>query len=316
MDSIDKALLLALEANCRLSYQALARQLGLSANAVKKRVNRLLETGIIERFVVELTLAMQDADLLLADILTDGSEDQEPFIMQMGKYPMIRNVNLFADGSYQIIAEVPGAQGMSAIGKFLRGLKSVTQVDLHSLIPAGGTPTSPSSQIVSRGKKVEFSSLQLRVLKCLIENPRMAVNDIAQSSGLTARRVRKVLNQLHEIGGVHFTVRWNWNAGGSTHVPFRLKWDDTKTSSETVIQQLHDEYPLRFWYAFLSVMEPLLFCVFIVDHIREVEEISRQIKRLPCIIQITTKVPFPTRIFPSLGEVQLKKMVEATSVNG
>ncbi len=311
MDSIDKALLLALEANCRLSYQALSRKLGLSANAVKKRVSRLLETGVIERFVVELTLAMQDADLLLADILTDGLEDQEVIITQMGNYPMIRNVNLFSDGAYQIIAEVPGSQGMSAIGKFLRGLQYVTQVEMHTLIPAGGTPTSPSSQIVSRGKKIEFTSLQLRVLKSLVEDPRMAVNDIARNSGLTARRVRKVLQQLQESGAVHFTVRWNWNAGGSTHVSIRLQWDDTKTSPETIIQQLHAEYPLLFWYAFSSVMKPLLFCVFLVDHVREIEPITRRVKQLPYITQVKTRVTFPTRVFPSFGEVQLKKMVSA-----
>ncbi|MHA2143637.1 MAG: AsnC family transcriptional regulator, partial [Candidatus Thorarchaeota archaeon] len=44
LDVTDWQIIRMLDANCRSSYQEMASGLGLSANAVKKRVSKLIET--------------------------------------------------------------------------------------------------------------------------------------------------------------------------------------------------------------------------------------------------------------------------------
>ena len=51
MDSIDKKLLNLLQADAKLPYAELAKRLGVSTSGIHKRVKRLIDAGVIDRFV-------------------------------------------------------------------------------------------------------------------------------------------------------------------------------------------------------------------------------------------------------------------------
>ncbi|WP_373886036.1 Lrp/AsnC family transcriptional regulator [Cytobacillus gottheilii] len=52
MDKVDREILQLLTDNGRLSYVDIGKKLGLSRVAVRERVNRLVENGVIEQFTV------------------------------------------------------------------------------------------------------------------------------------------------------------------------------------------------------------------------------------------------------------------------
>lgn len=54
LDKTDKRILEELEKNARISYTKLSKKLKLSDVAVKKRVDRLLKNGVIERFSIDI----------------------------------------------------------------------------------------------------------------------------------------------------------------------------------------------------------------------------------------------------------------------
>ena len=51
LDKLDKAILRALQQNGRETYDVIGEQVGLSASAVLRRVKRLEEAGVIDRYV-------------------------------------------------------------------------------------------------------------------------------------------------------------------------------------------------------------------------------------------------------------------------
>ena len=51
LDKLDKAILRCLQANGRETYDVVGEQVGLSSSAVLRRVKRLEETGVIDRYV-------------------------------------------------------------------------------------------------------------------------------------------------------------------------------------------------------------------------------------------------------------------------
>ena len=51
LDKLDKAILQCLQANGRETYDVIGEQVGLSASAVLRRVKRLEEAGVIDRYV-------------------------------------------------------------------------------------------------------------------------------------------------------------------------------------------------------------------------------------------------------------------------
>ncbi len=71
---VDKRILLELSTNCRTPYQGLAKKLDLTVNAVKKRIDKLLSRGIIAKFVLYPSLAMLDAEMMLAILKLDTQD--------------------------------------------------------------------------------------------------------------------------------------------------------------------------------------------------------------------------------------------------
>jgi DNA-binding Lrp family transcriptional regulator len=54
LDEIDRRIVASLSADARTSYRTVGAEIGLSAPAVKRRVDRLLDVGVIERFTTVL----------------------------------------------------------------------------------------------------------------------------------------------------------------------------------------------------------------------------------------------------------------------
>ncbi|MHA2352994.1 MAG: winged helix-turn-helix transcriptional regulator, partial [Candidatus Thorarchaeota archaeon] len=211
MDSIDKRILLALDENCRMSYQALAEKLGLTATAIKKRMDRLIETRVIEEFSIILKPAMMESDYLIALVFTDGSENEEEFIEQIGSHLMVVQVGQLATGIgrlYFLHCEYVGAEGLQNLGTFLRTLDSVTSIELHTTM-------------TQRGEKFDIKKMHLRVLKHLLEDARMQVSEISEHSGLTSRRVSRAIQEMHDSNAFWFATRWNLSFGKNTE--FYLK---------------------------------------------------------------------------------------------
>jgi Lrp/AsnC family transcriptional regulator for asnA, asnC and gidA len=56
LDSTDKKLLDLLQNDAKLPYSKLAKKLGISSSGVHKRIKRLMEAGVIKRFVAIVNL--------------------------------------------------------------------------------------------------------------------------------------------------------------------------------------------------------------------------------------------------------------------
>jgi len=54
IDSVDNAIIEVLKENSRISYVDIGKKVGLSEAAVRKRIKRLVDQGIIRRFTIEV----------------------------------------------------------------------------------------------------------------------------------------------------------------------------------------------------------------------------------------------------------------------
>ncbi len=298
MDSVDKKIMMEFDKNCRISYEAIARDLGISSNAVKKRVSKLIDSGRVDKFLVALSLDMMNADLVMALVHTDGSEYQEELVKQIGDIPEVIQVSNIACGIgslYSVFAQITGSQGLLAYGSTLRSLNSVIDVELHVL-------TYP------RGKKVEIKNIELRVLKHLLEDPRMTISELASRSGLTARRVRRILDTLLEGRGFDFAVMWNLGIGGLTEVLIRINWNVKETSIEEVIDWLNSNFD-EFWSAFISANHPVAFARFLVSELEIAESAARRIRKAKFVDSVSILVLYSNNIFSWPGVDKLRELI-------
>jgi Lrp/AsnC family transcriptional regulator, regulator for asnA, asnC and gidA len=73
LDGVDRALLRALQADGRASWAELATQIGLSAPAVKQRVQRLVDSGVLQIAAVTDPLLLGFQTMAMVAITVNGS---------------------------------------------------------------------------------------------------------------------------------------------------------------------------------------------------------------------------------------------------
>lgn len=296
MDPIDKNILLDLMINCRITYQKMAQKYEISANAIKKRVQKLIDQGVIVDYFVELSPHMVNAEKLMAILTTEGSEDAEAMINKIGTHPMVSYIGKLAGGAYNVFACYIGSSGMAELGNFFRALPAVKDVELHPLY----SPPHPQ-------EPNKLSTTQLMVLQYLIKDPRMAISEIAQKSGLTARRVRQVIKDLKDDGSITFTIHFDPNAAGIV-VLIRIHFNP-ETDLNEITGFLEKRFPEEFFVPLISVTNPLLFATFNLQGLNDLPEIRKTIKELKGVEKVITYTGEPAFIFPDIKIFRLKELL-------
>jgi len=239
---------------------------------------------------------MMDSELMLALISTEGLEDEKAFLEKIAENPMVLQVGFLPSGNSAVFAEYVGSQGLSDLGLFFRGLEGVKEVEMHTLL-------------IERGGKVELTTLRLKVLRCLVQDARMPISEIAEQTGLTAKRVRKVLDQFLDNEVVRFTIRANLNAGEDTAFLAKIHWDQKNAERDNVRVWLKKEFPKELWYFFISASETTVFSVFVVEHLRQAESIARRMRSVSLIKSVEILTLYPSKKSPGLREKQLERLL-------
>lgn len=304
LDRLDKEILLALDRNCRLSYQTLAESLGITATAVRKRIDKMITEGVIEEFDVILKPAMLDSEYLIALIHTDGMEDEDEFIPRIGM-----NINVVQAGQvltnagrlYFVHGEYIGPKNLQDLSVFFRKLPSVISVELHTII-------------ISRGERFVMRNLHMRVLQCLLHDARMQISEISERTGLTARRVSRVIQEMVDSDAFWFAVRWNLSLGSNTEFYLKIKYDEKTSSRNEIEEWFKNEFPLQYWYSYYSALQPILFAKFVTNHFRDAEVVSKRTKRAPFSVSVDVLLSYPVTKFPRLGRTYLTEIIERAGV--
>lgn len=301
MDNIDKGILIELTNNCRITYRELALNYGISSSAIKKRVKKLEDTGIIYQYRVQLSLAMTGSDSLFGLLLTDGSQDEEDFVNQLGKHPQIIAAASYTGGHYALVAEYRNSQELWDVNSFLRGFKCVNAIETHQILS-------------SQGSTMSLSKLHLHVLNSLIDDPRRSVASIAEQTGLTARRVRRLVKELVDRRAVQFTALLE--LGEAESIPFlmRITWDEKGVDHHALINWLNVKFPLTLWETYISVDSPILICLFTGKNLNEVDSITRTTRQYDPVQTVTVIIAKHHKYFPGLRDQVMNSLLKEAGV--
>jgi len=303
VDEIDWTILREVGRNCRISYRELAKRVGLSTTAAMNRVASMLNDGTLVEFLVRPSDAMIGAEYYTAIVHTDASEDIEEFISQIGALPETITVGELASTigrSYITTGQCIGSARLQEIGRILRGLHGVTEVELH--------PVTRFKR--PRGGKMNLTRHHLLVLRSVAKDARMPVNEIAEETGLTRRRVRKILKSLAETGAFIFSARGNFIKKRMTELIIRTHYDDHDSSLRAFEGCREDTAQTGLYDVYYSVTDPVAFVWFLVDDIREVDRVSKTLSREPFVVSTTPMVVKSVRKFSWFARLKLYEMLE------
>ncbi len=122
MDRYDTQILSTLQTDGRITWSQLATRVSLSASAVQRRVEALVERGVIENFTVNLNesaLGHYIKAFVTVNIERQNTELAEDFRRRVREHPQVQACHMIS-GSIDFMLEVV-ASDLSAFGRFIDG---------------------------------------------------------------------------------------------------------------------------------------------------------------------------------------------------
>ena len=196
MDQADITLCTLLQADSRAPYHELAGKLGLSINAVHKRVRGLVESGIIRSFRARVSLSALDT----VNVWVFGKSDS-PHLEDM-------HLQLRENDSTYWVAYSGG--GLLYVGGYLQDLSRLGQ--FTSFVASKAKMTDPTVGILPsmprRSPQPVLHPLDYRIISSLQHDSRKPLSDVALESGASAKTVRRRLSWMADRQLIDLTIDW------------------------------------------------------------------------------------------------------------
>ncbi|MEM3980435.1 MAG: HTH-type transcriptional regulator LysM [Ignisphaera sp.] len=124
IDETDLKLLQLLKENARMPYSKLAKELGISESAVRKRISKLVKSGIIKKITIEYELENEIKAIIL--VKTQPPVPVPEVSKNIKKIPGI-DIVYEVTGEYDMIV-IARATGVEMINKFIDEIRSTPGV--------------------------------------------------------------------------------------------------------------------------------------------------------------------------------------------
>jgi len=204
MDKTDLVLAKLLLANSRLPYRSLAEMLGLSVNAVHRRIKSLRESGVIEAFTAKISLSALGA----ISVLVFGESHThltEAVLQRLGANRWVYWVaagggNFLLVGIY--LREISELQEAVAFVQREAAMPEPTVGIVHQEAP------SPAKRTPETKGRADLRPLDFRIIHALRRDSRRPLSDVAEELGVSAKTVRRRLSRMMEKGLIEFSMRW------------------------------------------------------------------------------------------------------------
>jgi len=196
LDRTDISLCLFLMLNSRTPYHELAAKLGLSINAVHKRIGSMTSSGIIRAFTAHPSLAYLSA----ISVWVYGRSE--------AAHPADAHLRLETNDHTYWVANSGG--GFLYVGGYLRNISELDE--FVSFVRREAEMNDPTVGIIPQATgsyaKEKLLPLDQQILASLRRNSRKPASEVATEVRASARTVHRRLERMLEKGLVEFSIDW------------------------------------------------------------------------------------------------------------
>jgi DNA-binding Lrp family transcriptional regulator len=225
LDWVDVSLCILLQTNSRTPYHELAAKLGLSINAVHKRIRAMVDAGIIRAFTARQSLTSVEATSVWVFGRSEASAPDEI------------HSKLKTDDRTYWVAYSGG--GYVYVGGYLRDISELESyvdfVDGEAELSDATVGIIPS--LPRHLPRKELGELDLQILASLHRDSRKPASEVADEVRASAKTVHRRLERMIEDGLVDLSIDWYPDASndiiGLAHVITGKGVDRMKIAAES-----------------------------------------------------------------------------------
>lgn len=219
IDEIDLALHRSLRNDGRLSYSELGQAVGLSADAARIRIARLLSDGVLR-----IIGAVHPSTLGYFAIGTAWLSYPGKVSELARRLERMENVTYMTEvlGPYNVLVEISGADDE----ELARTTREITDLDPeirvrdiwrtleHHKWLSEGRPANESTEPVAAIPYDQLSATDIRLLRTLVKDPRTSYREMAEEVGESYWNVRRRVRQLFDTRTIRATAVLDRTATG------------------------------------------------------------------------------------------------------
>jgi DNA-binding Lrp family transcriptional regulator len=265
LDDIDLRIIRLLARDSRASYKDIASAVAISSNAAKDRINKMVSNGAIERFAVRINPVIfgyeRECILTLRNIDKTIKEQQ-----------VLNMVRLVGD----VIVYVKHLEGTAGFVLYV----GTGAEDKISILTDLLKPTSVECIFVSyKPLTMRIHISDLKIIKSLVSDPRMTIDDIAKEVLLSSKTVKRRLEMMRENRVMEFSILTNLSSMQLTgYVEFAALIKIDANHYQRIAERIYEEMEEYLLYIPNSYQREFIFAVFFCANVSVVDSILRTLE--------------------------------------
>ncbi len=264
--------------NCRESDRQIGKKVGISGGAVRARINKMEESGIIENYTLKIEPPILGLGVLY--VVVSGQDMKE----------IMRQVSLIGEPFF-VVPCVGGITVCSIVVKNDLEQKIQLAKDLMKdvrvlLIFEAENP----------GYNRDLTKTDLDIIHELIKNPRAKIDVLSKTTKLSTKTITRCLEKLQKNDGIQFTLIYE-PTKIQDYIPYAILTWINGSLKETleILEKKFSKYYLQI--PFISKNQIVLFLysknIYDMDHLTQKVRDIKNIKSADLFIP--KKILFPTK---------------------
>jgi len=265
LDRTDLQIIRLLARDSRTPYRSIASAIGITPSAAKERINKMFSNGVIESFIVLINPVIFGYEKLCFLILRniDKTIKEQDIFKKVTLLGNIMGISKHLEGA-AIFALYVRDMTEEKIGILTELLKPATlETVFASLRPVG----------------MKIQSSDLEIMKRLLSDPRMAVEDIANETSLSSKTVGRRLEKMRENHILQFTISTNSSSMRLTgYIEFVVLIEVKISSHAGIFKRIYHELEEYLLHIPNGYQREVIFAVFFCANISTVNLILRRLE--------------------------------------
>jgi len=281
MDDKDLEILKLLLFDGRMSLELIAKKVELTPYLVKKRINNLVELGVIMKFTTNLNFLMFQKSVCytLADV--KQGTDQQELIERIGQLDEVSGGAISLQNKMQII------HIYSDDYEFKNNLEKLMQFEEIQ---------NTENFILLIPPDLDFKNKRLiktdwKIVNLIKDNCRKTDIEIADELGISTKTVKRRLSYMRENNIILFMIDLDTSAADFLSYLLIVKFQRIASESFNEVMEIVKNY---FYVWRVANQEAFIFTVFI-NKLREIDEQVKKIENIPYVKEVISFVP--TKMF-------------------
>ena len=275
MDLYDFKIILLLFVNSRLSYREIADHVGLSVNAVFKRVQNLFDLKIIEKYMARLKPYALNA-LYCFIFGQSNAENIDEITQELGNHDCTWQI-IFSSRNFLYIGAM--LQNINQLGEYTTFISKTAKIDSPEVGILNSVYSASLIPYIVPKMPIKYDKLDLAIIRSLHEDSRKPVTDVSDEVNSTPKTVRRRLTRMIEDGVIELSINFNPQASSDIFAMFRIKGKSSENISE-LAEKIKELYSPNIFFSWTFGNLPnFLLCWVWCNNMKELNDLVANLKK-------------------------------------